>query len=97
VNVTNTGTIAQSTTVLAFSIPPNAGVDGTPLQQLFGFKKLFLNPGESRTVFFGMSARDLTLVGSKGVREAIEGEWGIRIGVGAESISKKLVVSGLYR
>ena len=34
VNVTNTGTVAQATSVLAFSVPPGAGTGGAPLKPL---------------------------------------------------------------
>ena len=36
VNVTNTGSVDSDDVVLGFLVPPGAGVDGVPLQELFG-------------------------------------------------------------
>ncbi len=80
VNVTNTGSVNSAIAVLAFNTPPGAGVDGVPLKQLFGFEKVFLRAGESVTVFFGMAARDLTLVGADGDRYVGEGIWSVVVG-----------------
>ena len=38
VNVTNTGPVDSDDVVLGFLVPPGAGTNGTPLQQLFGFE-----------------------------------------------------------
>ena len=38
VNVTNTGAVDSDDVVLGFLVPPGAGTNGTPLQQLFGFE-----------------------------------------------------------
>jgi len=80
VNVTNSGSAASATSVLAFAVPPNPGVDGAPLEQLFGFHKIFLQPGQSQVVSFMSSARDFTLVDKSGVRWPPEGGWTVRIG-----------------
>jgi hypothetical protein len=39
-----------------------------------------LQAGESKTVYFGMSARDFTLVGSDGDRYVGKGAWTVRVG-----------------
>lgn len=57
VNVTNTGGVAGGTPVLAFS-SLRAAADGagdspyTPIRQLYGIAKIFLQPGESKVVPF---------------------------------------------
>ena len=38
VNVTNTGPVDSDDVVLGFLVPPGAGQNGVPLQQLFGFE-----------------------------------------------------------
>ena len=38
VNVTNTGPVDSDDVVLGFVVPPGAGQNGVPLQQLFGFE-----------------------------------------------------------
>ena len=88
VNVTNTGNVDSAVAVLAFSTPPGAGVNGVPLKQLFGFEKVFLRVGATATVFFGMTARDLTLVDTDGDRYVGEGTWSLSV----ESLQTKLCV-----
>ena len=88
VNVTNTGNIDSAVAVLAFSTPPGAGTNGVPLKQLFGFEKVFLRTGETATVFFGMAARDLTLVDTDGARYVGEGTWSVSV----ESLHTELCV-----
>ena len=92
INVTNTGRRGQSTSVLAFSVPPGAGTAGVPLEQLFGFEKVYLAPGESVVLSFGMTPRDLTLVNEKGVRHAVRGQWRVRVGVGEERVERSFCV-----
>jgi hypothetical protein len=38
--------------VLGFLKPPGAGVDGVPLQQLFGFERIHLKAGAEKTRAF---------------------------------------------
>ena len=40
VKVTNTGTVDADDVVLGFLVPPGAGVNGVPLQTLFGFERV---------------------------------------------------------
>jgi len=82
VKVTNTGSVAASDSVLLFVTPPKAGQDGTPLKYLVDFDKVYLEPGQSQTVSFGLTARDLALFGSDGRRYAPEGLGSVVVGVG---------------
>jgi len=80
VTVTNTGKVASADSVLAFRIPPTPGKNGNPLKILFGFRKIFLEPGESQTVHFVTSAYDFSLVNEDGNYEVQTGKWLLHIG-----------------
>ena len=67
------------TSVLAFLSPPGAGMDGRALRELLDFKKVWLAPGESRTLEFGVFARDVTLVDDAAERVAVAGGWTLRV------------------
>lgn len=82
VTVTNTGSVAAADSVLFFVTPPKAGEDGNPLKYLVDFTKVFLKPGESQTVKFDLTARDLSLFGRDGRRFAPEGMGSVIVGVG---------------
>lgn len=51
VNVTNTGTIDADDVVLGFLRPPGAGIDGVPLQTLFGFERVHVKAGPTVSVY----------------------------------------------
>lgn len=82
ITVTNTGSVAASDSVLLFVTPPNAGKDGNPLKYLVDYEKVFLKPGQSQTVHFQLTARDLALFGTDGRRYAPEGLGSVVVGVG---------------
>jgi beta-D-xylosidase 4 len=65
--------------VLAFLSPPGAGTEGRALRELLDFKKVWLAPGESRTLAFGVFARDVTLVDDAAERVAVTGGWTLRV------------------
>jgi len=88
VTVTNTGTIAGNDAVLAFSVPPNPGKDGAPLKSLFGFERIYLSPGETKTVTFPVPASALTLADKGADFHPVVGEWTYQVGVGENSIQK---------
>jgi len=50
--------------------------------------RIFLKDGEKKTVTFGISAKDLTLVGGDGETKTEKGEWKLVI----ENIEKKVIV-----
>merc|ERR1711939_1215390 len=50
VNVTNLGDFDSDDVVLGFLKPPNAGIDGIPLQSLYGFEWVHVKVGETKTV-----------------------------------------------
>ena len=80
VAVTNTGSRPGSHSVLAYVVPPNAGVDGAPLRSLIGFEKIWLEAGETKRVAVSITAHDLTVTKLEGGRVAAAGNWTIEVG-----------------
>ena len=81
VNVTNTGAVDSDDVVLGFLTPPGAGVDGTPLQELFGFERVFVPAGQTVTVYLGAQGVRFTQAGKDGVRRVLPGEYTVTFGV----------------
>jgi hypothetical protein len=81
VNVTNTGSIDAADVVLGFLTPPGAGVNGVPLQTLFGFERIFLKAGETKAVYLYPTLTDFTQVNEKGVRQVLAGQYKFHFGV----------------
>ena len=79
--MTNTGTVDSDDVVLGFLVPPGAGVDGTPLQELFGFERVFVPAGQTVTVYLGAQGVRFTQAGEDGVRRVLLGEYKVRFGV----------------
>jgi uncharacterized repeat protein (TIGR01451 family) len=80
VTVTNTGTVDADDAVLGFLVPPSAGTGGVPLQTLFGFERVHVKAGESKTVYLYPSLSDFTQVDADGKRYVHAGEYTIRFG-----------------
>ena len=81
VNVTNSGSVDSDDVVLGFLVPPGAGVDGVPLQELFGFERVFVPAGQTVTVYLGAQGVRFTQAGVDGVRRVLRGEYKVRFGV----------------
>ena len=81
IKVTNTGKMDADDAVLGFLVPPGAGVDGVPLQTLFGFERVHVKAGESVTVNLYPSLADFTYTTLDGTKQAIAGEWTVKFGV----------------
>ncbi|MCB0593826.1 MAG: glycoside hydrolase family 3 C-terminal domain-containing protein [Lewinellaceae bacterium] len=79
VQVTNTGKRAGMETVQLFLTDKVASVS-PPVRQLKRFKKVSLAPGESQTVRFALSAKDLQLVNPANQRIAEAGQFVVAIG-----------------
>ena len=60
VAVKNTGSVAGATSVLCFVKPPTPGVGGMPLKKLVDFAKVFLEPGQSKTVVCNVTSAHLS-------------------------------------
>jgi len=78
VNVTNTGSKAGSDVVLAFVTPPPN--PDSPIRRLFGFERVFLQPGETTQVFFSTSPTELAIADSYGHRYLHPGAYKIEFG-----------------
>lgn len=79
VDVTNTGKVAGKESVLLFSSDLYAS--STPdVRRLRAFKKVELQPGETKTVEFLLSAKDLAFVNYYGQWTIEEGDFAISVG-----------------
>jgi hypothetical protein len=74
VKVTNVGRTAGGVSALAFV---SSEVKGGPLKELFGFQKVFLEPGESAELIFAAYSRVFHLVDSQGERTLTPGRYWI--------------------
>jgi len=93
VTVTNNGPYDAQESVLCFLTPPDAGANGNPLEYLVGFTRVFLPVGQSQTVFFPLTARDITLINGDGERVATQGRFQVHVGVAHQRISRDIIVS----
>jgi hypothetical protein len=62
-------------------MPPGAGTNGLPLQELFGFERVFVPAGQTVTVYIGAQGVRFTQAGVDGVRRVLPGEYTVRFGV----------------
>src|SRR5262249_2744665 len=76
----NTSTRAGEEVAELYLKPP--AFEGAPHLALRGFQRVALQPGESRTVSFDLSSRDLSFVTRDGVRQVVAGEHRVWIGSG---------------
>ena len=81
INVTNTGRVDADDVVLGFLTPPGAGTHGVPLSLLFGFERVHVKAGETKTVFLYPSLTDFTQVGVGGDRRVVSGDYTASFGV----------------
>lgn len=81
VNVTNTGGVDSDDVVLGFLVPPGAGVDGVPLQELFGWARVHVAAGCTQTVTIDAPWSAFSLVDKEGRRGSKAGVWKVRLGV----------------
>ena len=81
VNVTNTGSVDSDDIVLGFLVPPGAGADGVPLQELFGFERVHVPAGQTVTVYLGAQGVRFCQADKAGVRHFAPGKYTVRIGV----------------
>ena len=81
VNVTNTGAVDSDEVVLGFLVPPGAGANGVPLQELFGFERVFVPAGQTVTVYLGAQGVRFCQADREGVRHALRGEYKVRFGL----------------
>jgi hypothetical protein len=76
VMVTNTGKIGGGVSAVAFV---SSDVPGAPLKELFGFQKVYLDPGQSVELIFAVSADVFHLVDKQGNRRLVPGNYWITV------------------
>ena len=79
-SVTNSGARAGEEVAELYLTPP--AFEGAPRLALRGFQRLMLAAGESRTVDFDLSPRDLSFVTRDGDREVMRGTYQVSVGSG---------------
>jgi beta-glucosidase len=78
--VTNTGSLEGEEVAELYLTPPS--FEGAPRVALRGFRRLHLKPGEHQAVTFDLSPRDLSFVTRDGVRQVMQGSYGVSVGSG---------------
>ncbi|CAJ1441850.1 unnamed protein product [Effrenium voratum] len=81
VRVSNTGARDAEDVVLGFLVPPDAGQNGTPLKQLFGFERVHLKAGEAKTVWLYPAMMDFAGVTREGKFQARAGRYKVQFGL----------------
>lgn len=91
-NVTNTGSRAGSETVELYVAPPAGGVS-RPGQELRGFEKVALHPGETKTVTFALTRRAFAYYNAAARDWAVEsGAYEIRAAASSRDIRLRAAV-----
>lgn len=87
VDVTNTGPVAGTESVLVYSKPP-PGLAGAPLKQLVAYQKVFLEAKETATLQFVLnSCKALSIVERTAYTVLPQGKHTIQIGDGGRAVS----------
>jgi hypothetical protein len=81
IEVTNTGAIDADDVVLGFVSLPGAGTNGIPLQSLFGFERVHVRAGQSKTVTLYPALTEFATTDLEGGRHATAGEYHLSFGV----------------
>ena len=77
-DVKNTGSMAGDEVAELYLIPPQTTL--APKQELVGFQRLHLNPGETRHISLKIDPRTLSQVDEKGTRAVTPGNYRLSIG-----------------
>ena len=81
VTVKNIGKLAGEEVAELYLVPPADGNGGlSPKQQLEGFQRVMLQPGESRKVTFALTPRQLSEVDAQGTRAVQPGTYALAVG-----------------
>lgn len=78
VRVKNTGDTASGEVVQLYL--DSAGIKGQPLYRLSGFERIFLAPGEEKTVAFPLSEKELMLFDENGEKKLFPGTYTVYAG-----------------
>lgn len=92
VSVTNTGKVAGAEVVQLYVKDLKSSID-RPLKELKGFKKVFLQPGETIKVYLTLDWKSLAFWGEKQHRWKVEpGDFEIEMGFSSQDIKQKKTV-----
>ena len=83
VDVANTGSRDGDEVLLAFAVPPNAGLGGAPLRSLVQYERVHVKRGGVERVTLRFTAHHFALSDAAGVTEISVGTWALEIGKGA--------------
>jgi beta-glucosidase len=92
VTVKNTGKLAGDEAAQLYLSFPQA--PGMPVRALRGFQRVTLNAGESRTLHFDLSPRDLSSVTAAGERIMAPGAYRLTVGGGQPGTGAPLAATG---
>src|SRR5476651_2354958 len=92
VTVKNTGKLAGDEAAQLYLSFPQA--PGMPVRALRGFQRVTLNAGESRTLHFDLSPRDLSSVTAAGARIMAPGAYRLTVGGGQPGTGAPLAAAG---
>lgn len=85
--VTNTGKRAGVETVQLYIRDP-VGAITRPVKELKGFRQVSLNPGETKTVFFKLTSKDLSFYNEKLEYQAEPGDFEVFVGSNSRDVKK---------
>lgn len=85
--VSNTGDMDGDEVVLLYSIPPNAGLNGIPTQNLAAFKRVHVPAGRDVTVQFSLTTDEFLLANEEGLPYVLKGTWGFRVNTSSQVIA----------
>jgi beta-glucosidase len=91
INITNSGACAGEETVQLYLNDPVASVT-RPVKELKHFKKVFLQPGETKEVSFDITTEDLKFYNSNLIWDWESGKFNIYIGTNSQEVKKTSVV-----
>ncbi len=91
--VTNTGTVAGAEVVQLYVADVKSTID-RPVKELKGFKKVFLQPGESKKVALDVGWKDLAFWNEKDHQWKVEqGEFIVSVGSSSQDIKQRISIS----
>jgi beta-glucosidase len=82
VRVRNTGKLAGDEVAQLYIATPS--VKGTPLKSLKGYQRVHLAPGETKTLSFRLTPRDMAFADAKGVMRIVPAYYQLWVGGGQQ-------------
>jgi beta-glucosidase len=96
VNVTNTGTMKGDEVVQLYLTDEKASTP-RPIVQLEGFNRVYLQPGQTKTVEFDLIPRQFSMIDKNEERVIEPGEFTVYVGGGQPGKKSAVTVSGKIR